>query len=220
MQPAGSDVERLSARIDRDLPARWAAWPGGWPGEIEVALIDAVFSIQSRYAGVQHVIDRWRASRGTGHLDDLAKLTSFAGRGDALAELLGNRQRVPGGSALKAEAVVEAATRLVCIGVSQSDRFDGRNDDQRRAYTGVKGLGEVTWIYLGMLLGTPGVKADTMIQRFVSTALGRAVGAEESRLLVEAVAKHRCVSATTLDNAIWSYQRGVSRSGRPNGAPS
>lgn len=53
-----SDVERLCMQIEIELPATWAEWPGGWPGEIEVALIDAVFSIQSRYSGVRNVIGR------------------------------------------------------------------------------------------------------------------------------------------------------------------
>jgi hypothetical protein len=39
----------------------------------------------------------------------------------------------------------------------------------------LRGLGPVTWDYFLMLLGTPGVKADTWIVRFAADALGRHV---------------------------------------------
>lgn len=45
------------------------AWPGGWPDEIEAALIDAVFSVRARYGsrerktGVFGAVTRWRDHR-------------------------------------------------------------------------------------------------------------------------------------------------------------
>ena len=61
-----------------------------------------------------------------------------------------------------------------------------------------------------MLVGLPEVKPDRMIRRFVAAALGRpretAVGVDEARNLVMAVAARLGVSPRALDHAIWAYQ--------------
>jgi hypothetical protein len=198
----------LRRKVETDLPKSWTAWPGGWPGEIEVALIDAVFSIQARYTSALHVVGRWREHRGQASLDDLGELTRFEENPEQFVGICCNRQMVPGRSATKAQAVVKAAVRLRHAGVDHADQFDVNDVDQRMAYVGVPGLGEVTWLYLGMLLGQPGVKADTMIRRFVAASQYVAdIDADKARLLVEAVAADIGVNATTLDHAIWSHQR-------------
>jgi hypothetical protein len=75
------------------------------------------------------------------------------------------------------------------------------------------GLGEVTAEYFAMLLGHPGVKADTMIRRFVSKALTRAglpaVGRQEAHRLVKAAheADGRGENLTRTDHAIWRFER-------------
>lgn len=208
MVPPSEAIEQLRRRVEDDLPRPLTSWPGGWPGEIEVALIDAVFSIQANYTGVRNVVARWRDHRGAGHLDDLGMLARFEGDPDQLVAVLGNRQMVPGRSATKAEAVVKAAVRLRGVGVLHAAQFNGRDPVQRGAYIGVTGLGDVTWMYLGMLLGHPGVKADTMIRRFVAASQSAVdIGAEQARLLVQAVASELQIDPTTLDHAIWSHQR-------------
>ena len=73
-----NDLEALQARIKGDeSELKKFTWPGGWPGEIEAALIDAVFSIRARYGtgenGVRGVVKRWRDERGD-VLDDLRAL--------------------------------------------------------------------------------------------------------------------------------------------------
>jgi hypothetical protein len=72
----------------------------------------------------------------------------------------------------------------------------------------LRGLGPVTWDYFLMLLGTPGVKADTWIVRFAADALGRHVSSTEAAQLLTAVASHLNESPTALDHAIWNYMRG------------
>lgn len=65
----------------------------------------------------------------------------------------------------------------------------------------------MTWEYFGMLLGKPGVKADTWICRFVERAVGRDVSPREAKSLVMAAAGRLNADATHLDHAIWAYER-------------
>jgi len=55
--------------VSRRLPPPWAQWGGGWPDQIEAALIDAVLSTRNRYgknptiSGVRGVVQRYRDDR-------------------------------------------------------------------------------------------------------------------------------------------------------------
>jgi len=59
-----------------------------------------------------------------------------------------------------------------------------------------------------MLAGVPGVKADRMVLRYVSGALGHVVGAVEAATLVSGLADSRGPSRTKLDHAIWRRESG------------
>lgn len=203
------DIGSLVERISRELPmSSWPPWPGGWPGELEAAALDSVFSVRARYGGpttgIRAVVGRWRAHRNE-PLDDLSVLAGFAVNTDDLVAILGNRQRLSGGLT-KAGGVAAAASALVGLGVRHASDVTG-SDTERDAWCSVKGLSEVTWSYVLMLLGVPGVKADVMVRRFVGAAIGRRPSAAEARSLVLAAADHLNVDATDLDHAIWSWQR-------------
>lgn len=209
----GTNADEASALVDhisRELPqSSWPTWPGGWQGEIEAAVLDSVFSIRARYgtrtSGVRGVVGRWRANRAQ-TLDDLAALADFGARPDDLAEIVDNRQVLSGGLT-KAAGAAAAAAALVAVGVRHaSDVTDA--DAERVAWCSVHGLGEVTWSYVLMLLGVPGVKADVMVRRFVGRTIGRYPSAAEARALVMAAAADLNVNPTDLDHAIWSWQRG------------
>ncbi len=58
-----------------------------------------------------------------------------------------------------------------------------------------------------MLVGRPGVKADTWITRFVGDAVGRPVDSATAGRLVRQAAERLDVSPTHLDHAIWSHAR-------------
>ncbi|SDU17943.1 hypothetical protein [Jiangella alkaliphila] len=210
---ANNDVQRLVTAIETSLPAQWQQWPGGWPNQIEAALIDAVMSIRARYGqshtGVRGAIFKWREQRGgRRRLDDLQALT--AADPSRLTDVFG-RQQLSGG-ALKGVAIVQAAQNLVDNKVRHAADVDPASARHKAAYTSVRGLGPVTWEYFLMLLGTPGVKADTWITRFVSEALdGRTVTSTEARALVIRVAEKLQVSPTLLDHAIWSHRRQLPR---------
>lgn len=75
---------------------------GGYPSEVEAALVDAVLSIRNTYGtspstGVRGAVGRWRKERqvGAGGLDDLSHLAGADAQ--SLAAVLGNRQVLSGG---------------------------------------------------------------------------------------------------------------------------
>ena len=73
----------------------------------------------------------------------------------------------------------------------------------------MRGLGKVTWTYLLMLLGVPGVKADTWVCRFVSGAVtsDHALDSKTCADLVVAAAAELGEDPIHLDHAIWAHQR-------------
>lgn len=171
----------------------WPEIPRGWRDEAEAALIDAIFSAQASYGntpstGVRAVVGRWRLARfqaRAGKLDDLTEIADF--NADALANLFDNYQRVPGPNGMtKAAAVAEASKALVAAGYTNSKALVGGGlyGPATVAYQSIPGLGKVTWTYLMMLLGVPGVKADTWVCRFVNDALGKggSLGSERCRV--------------------------------------
>lgn len=206
MTPDTTYVDRLLAHVEATLPQEeWAEWPGGWQGQSELALLDAVFSISAQYGtegtGVRRVVKAYRDRDGATGADDLRTLAAFDPQ--SLVDLVGNKQRVSG--RLKAEAVVEAARHLVAAGATSSGSINPV--EHRTAYTSVHGLGEQTWNYFCMLLGRDEVKADRWIVRFVEEALDRTSSPDEAHRLLHAVAERLRASPTRLDHAIWSATR-------------
>lgn len=199
-----ADLRLVLAAVDQQLPAQWQQWPGGWPEQIELALIDAVLSIRSRYGrpttGVRKRTSLYRDHRGR-VADDLPTLADMAP--EHLGEVLQTKQRT--GGTLKAEAITKAAQALVAVGVQRAADLDPEGKEQKAAYCSVQGLGPVTWKYLLMLVGKPGIKADTWICRFTSNAIGRHVSWTEAEALLHEAAKVLKVSPTDLDHAVWSY---------------
>ena len=208
-------IDLLKAAIERELPKPWTAWPGGYPNEVEAALVDAVLSIRAAYgnspaSGVRGAVSRYRKWVDGGRLDDLARLANFTP--DRPAEVLGNHQKTSG--VLKAAAIVEAANNLLAAGVTCAADLDP--ETHRRAYTRVHGLGGVTWEYLTMLLGHSGIKADTWVTRWVSEAVGatQLSNRDAHDLLAEAARELGIGSndpevpgLTQLDHAIWNAAR-------------
>lgn len=198
------------------------AYPGGWRGEISTALIDAVFSIQMRYhtkdpsTGVFGRVRKFREL----HPDTLDDLVSFVNLGpDAIMDIM-TRSKTSGNP--KGVASIQAAKALLECKIRTSEDFT-RADlaPLKKAYTSVRGLGPVTFEYLAMNLGIPGVKADTMIVRFVNKALFAAgldnTDAMGARHLVELA--HREFDSgcglTEFDHAIWLWESNLARSRKP-----
>lgn len=182
------------------------------------------------------MLDRYRAVRRAAgadpNLDDLGDLVgAIDGVGGpvlaAKGVLFDNRAVAPGTArsgrpgVLKAAVVYEAATRLRALGVTDIGELHNRPAEAAASWLEVRGLGRVSWEYLRMLSGAEGVKADTMIRRFVARAVGASgVSDERAQRAVEGAAQLMKVDARVLDHAIWLYERGP-RSGvrnRPGGA--
>lgn len=205
-----SDLSKLQACIDRDEAQLRAqpGWPGGWPGEIEAALIDAVFSIRARYgsptSGVRAVVERWRTERHTGKVDDLREIVERSE--DDLSRVFGNASTT--GGQTKSAAVRQAAVALIEAGISTSaDMSVDTRAQAGEAYTSVQGLGWVTFSYFAMLLGVPGFKADVHICDYVASAVHLdTVSPERAYELLDA-ATSKFESKTHLDHAIWQLQR-------------
>jgi hypothetical protein len=171
-------VERILAEVAPE-PAEFVDPPGS--AHISLALVDAVYSIRLRYSAVRRVVAAYcQASgtpdqplaarnepgfreRGLDHLLDLAG----ASTGQQLADRLfsGSRSRTHG--RLKADVCVEVARRLRAAGVSGSAELRDRASDVEvsRAWTGVFGLGLVTWQYFWALTGIDELEPDAMLTR-------------------------------------------------------
>ena len=176
------------------------------------------------YSSVEKVVARYRTYRrdrggdpsadGTAEL--LATFTEMDGP-DGWAKKIGTRNRTSTRSGvLKAEAIRDAATVLDGIGLTTAAAFRDADTARRkeaesswRAVTGQRS--GITWRYLLMLAGVPGVKPDRMICRFAEDTLEvrrRSVGTEFAYGIVTAAAKEMGMSATALDHAVWRFQRG------------
>lgn len=202
------NVVAVKARVAETLGSELKTWPGGYPNALGLALADAVLSIRAKYgnsptSGVRAAVARLKSAHpdAANNLSVLATLDP-----EALAATVDNHQR--SGGRLKTQCIVDGARALSDLGIVTAADYVAAQDEQRkRAYLSVKGLGPQTYAYLGMLVGVDGVKADVWVQRFVEAAIGRAPSSTEAQDLVVAVANELSVRASQLDHAIWDYQR-------------
>ncbi|MGV0750671.1 hypothetical protein [Mycolicibacter minnesotensis] len=210
-----ADVEQVLAYIETTI-TEWKDMFEGWPGNVELALIDAVLSIQARYGsnpetGVLGALSRYRESSARKSWDDLEVLASL--EAETLMSTLANRQRT--GGVTKAEAIVDAARRFTAIGVRHAVDVQPDSAAQRDAYCGTRGLGPITWEYFLMLLGNDGVKPDILVTRFIEEALGRTAEYTEVIEIVNEAAKRLAKPVGALDHSIWNYMNKRPRRDRP-----
>jgi len=215
-----NDVEKVTARITSHLgpPSEWW-WPGGWPGDIEAALVDAVFSARAVYRskngkGIYANVAAWRAGRDRTDwsLDEL--IAEIDGMGvDAWAGHFGNRQHsptrppsAPGGPS-KAATVREAAGALREQGINTATDIGlGNTETAQRVLAAVPGIGRGTANYFLMLLGAPGARPDRMVHRFLRDAAGHAFSDAQAESAVIAAAERLSVQPHVLAHAIWRYE--------------
>ncbi|WP_141236328.1 hypothetical protein [Brevibacterium casei] len=212
MTPHSRTGAVLSA-VDQIPVEYFSMYGGGWIDEISTALLDAVFSIRARYRAAdpsRGVSGRVRTFRDVeaGARDNLVVLSSLGSV--RIGEIIGFGTT---GGRPKSEAVIAASDRFIAAGIIHArDFLEADAHEMKRTYTSVRGLGWVTFEYFTMLLGVPGVKADTMITRFVNNALIAAniepVGSHSAReIVVDTFDKSgRNGSLSAFENALWRFQ--------------
>ncbi len=222
----GPDVERIVRACEEKLNSsdQWAAFRG-YPDSLALSVLDFIWSINARYAITRGVVERYRARRswhGNPAEDALSDLLSFyetMGGVNSFIDEIGTRNRVSTqpGAVRKGEAVFEAATSLLGLGIDTAAHFrdaDGTplGEQVKTAWLGLPGQRSgVSWRYLRMLVGLPDVKPDRMVIRFIASALDvdeQGVGGERAVALVQAAAEHFSVDQRALDHEIWEYQSG------------
>lgn len=198
----------------RKIPAdHFEIYQKGWEGKIGMALVDAVYSKQTRY----------KTKRGKGLLPRLLafqKMHEKAGRDLRVLnkmseqELRGTLGNGITNGRTKASAVLEAAASLAQLGVFTHEQYDHHEQAHRDAYLDVHGLGPVTHNYFGMLLGYPDTKPDTWIIRAVQRVADThgmvlKVDSKLARLvLTEAHLRTKLGRTVThMDHAVWLTER-------------
>ena len=229
MSGPSDDSAQILAHVHATIGEReqWARWPGGWPHDIESALVDAVFSARAVYRsehgrGIYGNVVAWQRMRNRRiySLDALLAEIDVAGV-SSWADSFGNHQVAPrrpvtaplGRS--KAAAVRQAAWTLRQEDINLAGHITTANSALvRHALQSVPGIGYATVSYFLMLLGAPGIKPDRMILRFLREATGRSFTNTHAEQALRAAAEMLGAQPHELDHAIWRYQSTLARRGR------
>lgn len=218
-------AEQLEVLVERCEQLRDVKAPQGYPNSLALCIVDSVQSTGVTYSSVVKVVDAYRTYRraqcgdpnSDGALELLLTFDELDGP-DGWAEKIGNRNRTSTrGGVLKAEAIRDAAVVLSDSGIDTAAALREIAADATRlaaveaAWRKVTGQRSgITWHYAQMLAGTPGVKPDRMICRYVADSLGlrrRSVSTGFALEVLTAAAKKMGVSPTDLDHAVWQWQR-------------
>lgn len=222
MNPTGEQIETLAERCEE---FRAAKWKGGYPDGLALCLVDSVQSTGVTYTSVGNVLDRYREYRrnlgGRPEVDGAKELLeSFSDLGGSTgwARKIGNDNKTStkAGAPLKAEAIRLGADLLNREGITDTAKLRAAVDSPKLEKVKSEWLripgqrSGITWRYMLMLAGVPGVKPDRMITRFVADTLGLSRRRVRTGFAAEAIlatAERLAMSPTDLDHAIWDWQR-------------
>lgn len=217
--------EQLQALTERCGLFRESKWKGGYPDGLALCVVDAVQSLGVTYTSVGNVLDAYRAYRRnlggrpeTDGTKELLKTFDDLGGSTGWAAKIGNQNKTStrAGAPLKAEAIRLAAQLLDIKGITDTATLRTAVDTPKLEAVKSEWLripgqsGGISWRYLLMLAGVPGVKPDRMIIRFVADTLGlppRSVTSQFAAEAILAAAEQLTVSPTDLDHGIWNWQR-------------
>jgi len=225
-----SPASALASHVRQSLPppAQWPI-PEGYPDGLALCVIDAIQSLGVRYSSVVNVVTRYTEHRATAGgdalrdgIDELLATFEELGGSEGWAGRIGNKNRTSTakGAPLKATAILAATRELDATGIPTTTALRALVEDLdelsqvKRRWLSVPGQRSgISWRYLLMLAGVPGVKPDRMIRR----ALRQALGQDADRLtdaevvdLMNATARELGVDTTHLDHALWRHQSGRS----------
>ncbi|VXB44002.1 hypothetical protein NOCARDAX2BIS_220133 [Nocardioides sp. AX2bis] len=187
-------------------------------------MLNAVFSTGNQSDAVVRVLGRYCARRDEQGADpkrdgpdELIAEIERCGGPDEFADELDNHWRAWQSKAApyKTTVILGAAQLLKGSDVQTSDDLKlamASADEHNRLKSGWLALpgqrSGLTWRYFLMNSGMPGIKADRMITRWVSRAVGRTVKPTEAEAILLAAAERLSVDANHLDHAVWAVQRG------------
>lgn len=207
-------------------PDQWRT-PTGYPQSVALCIINSIQSTGPRFTSVLNVVDRYRSYRASQGADAevdgvLALIDSFSDLDgvEGWAAQIGNQHRTyqKKTAPLKAQAILQAATKLASQGIDSMQDLQGAlGDDARRTSLKASWLDVVsqssgiTWDYFLMLVGEDGVKADRMVKRYVERVLVKKPGSVSSdfaKTVVTEGAAGLGVTVSNLDHVIWRFESG------------
>ena len=221
----GYTAEQLRVLVAACEQFRDSQAPPGYRDGLALCLIDSLQSTGVTYSSVENVVARYRSYRGEQcgdpNRDGVPELLATFDELDGphgWAQKIGNNNRTSTRSGvLKSQAIQDAARVLHEAGIeTAADLREAAQDEAhlariRTAWCAVTGQRRgITWHYVQMLAGIPGVKPDRMVCRFVADALGLSstgVTPQFSLEILTAAAEDMNLSPTDLDHAVWQYQR-------------
>jgi hypothetical protein len=207
-------------------------YPGGFR-DSGLAVVSSVFSIQAKDDAVRSVVDRFAHRQGVevaalGGPDRepdaysvarLAEDLEHLSKDELTVDVFANRAKSARADRTKAALVQEVARKLVNAGVSSRNDVamspSGEQYElQKKAWTGVHGLGWVTFEYFRLLCGAETAKPDIMIYRWLNDALGRDFDGGTALVMIKDLAAELGrewqveVSPRAVDHTIWFHQSG------------
>ena len=216
----------LTSVLQEDLGVEGGRWftPDGYDS-VALAVLDSIYSTGHKYTGVINALNKYRAARRDEDAepgqDTASDLVAAVDRWGGIAALVERTNKWPTsskpGAPKKAEAAYGAAKILTehdlnTVSEVRAAFATPQQQDSspvKRLWLGLPGQGSgLTWTYFLMLCGVPGVKADRMVVRYVSGAVGETVDARDARRLVSSVARDLGVGEIKLDHAIWRKESG------------
>lgn len=235
MTPTENEIARVSAECLAILPLEDITLGDEYGYTcLPLCVIDAVWSIGVRYAGVQNVISRYCAYFGipSGNgtqphcVRDLFASMQDKGAEWFAANVFQNAQRTSTRNGiLKAEAVYRFAEVLNRHGIDTLDDvpkigwYDELTQEMRQPYAqeilaipGQKSGVSLSYFY--MLTGSTGiVKPDRMVFRFLMEILDRSLTDDDAQYLLchvsrELNAAYPLLTPRSLDHLIWKHQSG------------
>ncbi len=188
--------------------------PAGYD-DIDLAVIDSIYSIGIRYTTVVNVLDAYREKfLVTGTVTGLIEAIDTGGGPTAFADNLNNRNRTSiTNGILKSQAVRDAAEALAQGGVETHTNLQRMHKDDelgtiKSSWTRVKGQRSgISWVYFLILNRIDDVTTDRMVRRFCTRVIGADLTDNQLALAVEAAATKLGQSARHVDHRIWRYER-------------
>jgi hypothetical protein len=189
-----------------------------------LCLIDAVYSVNSKYDAVEKAIERYssyykvlpnRLTSKEDTIQDLHNHISETGPLKFAEEVIKNKTKIK--NRLKSEVLLELASYFIEEDIFNLSQLSGWgekvNPDLFKKESNIFGIGSTTVKYLAMLAGNESlIKPDRHILRFLADVLRRTINdPKEAEILLKETARILKVPARTLDNSIWRYQRSKKR---------